>query len=330
MHKFFIILFTVLALTASSQDSLFLASEGPPRPEEDNPVELGMVFMPKVNGVITHFRFYKTAAEDASEYTLNLWNAYGGNAVLQKISAPGRGGWIRVALTTPARVSAGSYYVVSVHFAKGRYGGRSSVFSSARVRGNLTAPSTAQAGGNGRYIYGSTTAFPTKTYNASSYYVDVVFSPERKTLIVNAGRDTTLVTPINGMVGDYMLRGFVDGDDVKFTWRKEWPLELADTMLNANTLTPILRDLAALPHRYVLRGVDKWGTISEHMVTVNVVDNPKSVVMILKRDGQTFIEIYQDGSWRQVTTTGITGLWFFQGINSPGFDGDIIEEPPPR
>src|SRR5205814_428762 len=35
---------------------------------------------------------------------------------------------------------------------------------------------TGVSGGNGLYLYSSTSAFPTQTYDASNYYVDVVFS----------------------------------------------------------------------------------------------------------------------------------------------------------
>lgn len=319
----------LLTLCVSCQDSLFLNSEGPARPEEDQPVELGTVFSPKVNGVITHFRFYKTVADDASEFTLNLWNAYGVNAVRQKISAVGKAGWVRIPLTTPARVTAGSHYVVSVYFPAGRYGGRTGVFTSARVRGNLTAPSSVQAGGNGRYVYSGTTAFPTLTFSGSAYYVDVVFSPDsqpHKPLIVNAGRDTTLVCPIDSFIAAYKLNGFVSGDDVTFTWHKDYPLGLEDSLLNGNTLTPTLTNLASVPYTFTLVGVDKWGTISEDKVIIDVVTNPKQIVLTLKLDGKPFIEIFQDGSWRFLPSG--TGTWHFKGSTEKGFDGTASDEPP--
>jgi hypothetical protein len=330
MLKFLSALLTVLTLSASSQDSLFLASEGPARPEEDNPVELGTVFSPKVAGVITHFRFYKTVATDASEFTLNLWNAYGVNAARQKATATGKTGWIRIPLTTPVRVTPGSHYVVSVHFPAGRYGGRTGVFTSARVRGNLTAPSSTQAGGNGRYLYSATTGFPAQTFSASAYYVDIVFLADNqvhKPLIVNAGRDTTLVCPIDSFIAAYKLNGFVSGDDVAFTWHKEGPLGLDDTMINANTLTPTVMNLVSVPYTYTLVGIDKWGNTSESKVVLDVQTNPKQIVLTLKLEGKPFIEIFQDGSWRFIPSG--TGTWHFKGSIDKGFDGVGSDEPPP-
>ncbi|MBV8452021.1 MAG: DUF4082 domain-containing protein, partial [Deltaproteobacteria bacterium] len=42
--------------------------------------------------------------------------------------------------------------------------------------GPLTAPSSAASGGNGVYAYGSSSVFPTNSYNAANYWVDVVFA----------------------------------------------------------------------------------------------------------------------------------------------------------
>jgi hypothetical protein len=316
-----------LCIVSYSQDSLFLDSEKPAIAEEDNPVELGMVFQPKVNGLITHFRFYKTVAADTSQFTLNLWNAYGTNAIRQKVTAPGKIGWIRVALTTPVKVTAGSHYVVSVHFPAGRYGGRTGVFSSARTRGNLTAPSSSQAGGNGRYLYNTTTGFPSQTYSNSAYYVDIVFMPDsqaRKPLIVNAGRDTTLICPIDSFIASYKLNGFVSGDDVAFTWHKEYPIGLDDSMINANTLTPTIMNLVSVPYTFTLVGIDKWGNTSQSKVIIDVQTNPKQIVLTLKLEGKPFIEIFQDGSWQFVPAQ--TGTWHFKDSIKKGFEGDVSNE----
>jgi hypothetical protein len=324
MRTILTFVFSLSWVITTAQDSLFLSTETPVKAEEDNPVELGMVFSPKVNGTITHFRFYKTLATDASQFTLNLWNAYGVNAVRQKVSAPGLLGWVRVPLATPARVTAGSHYVVSVHFPAGRYGGRTGVFTSARTRGNLVAPSSAQAGGNGRYLYGATTGFPTQSFSSSAYYVDVVFLPDNQPhqpLIVNAGRDTTLICPIDSFIASYKLKGFVSGDDVTFTWRKDYPLGLDDTMINANTLTPTVMNLVSVPYKFTLMAKDKWGTTAEHTITIDVQTNPKQIVLTLQLDGKPFIEIYQDGSWRFLPTG--TGTWHFKGSTNAGFEGTI-------
>jgi hypothetical protein len=51
-------------------------------------------------------------------------------------------------------------------------------FATAHTNGPLTAPSSASSGGNGVYAYGSQSLFPTNSYDASSYGVDVLFRPQ--------------------------------------------------------------------------------------------------------------------------------------------------------
>ena len=54
-------------------------------------------------------------------------------------------------------------------------------FTADVTSGVLTAPSSANAGGNGVYAYGGTNTaglFPTNTFNSSNYFADVVFRPQ--------------------------------------------------------------------------------------------------------------------------------------------------------
>ena len=51
-------------------------------------------------------------------------------------------------------------------------------FSSAVTNGPLTAPASGSTTyGNGVYAYGTTTTFPTSSYQATNYGVDVLFNP---------------------------------------------------------------------------------------------------------------------------------------------------------
>ena len=62
------------------------------------------------------------------------------------------------------------------YHSNGFYSANSNYFSSATTNGPLTAPSSSTSGGNGVYAYGSGSAFPTNSYNASNYWVDVIFN----------------------------------------------------------------------------------------------------------------------------------------------------------
>ena len=58
----------------------------------------------------------------------------------------------------------------------GQYSVSSNYFAAAFSRGPLTALASGASGGNGVYRYGSTPSnFPTNTFQAENYWVDVVF-----------------------------------------------------------------------------------------------------------------------------------------------------------
>ena len=59
----------------------------------------------------------------------------------------------------------------------GPYAADGAYFASKGVdNGPLHALQNGVSGGNGVYAYGSTSAFPSSTFNSANYWVDVVFS----------------------------------------------------------------------------------------------------------------------------------------------------------
>ena len=69
-------------------------------------------------------------------------------------------------------VTAGTPYVASYHTDTGPYPFTSNGLASAVTNGPLTALAS-----GGVYVYGSSEVFLSSTYNASDYWVDVVYSP---------------------------------------------------------------------------------------------------------------------------------------------------------
>ena len=80
-------------------------------------------------------------------------------------------GWQQVNLSSPVTLAPGSTYIASYH-TDGFYSVDLHFFTSTLTSGSLTAPS----GGNGVYAYGNSSIFPTSTFAASNYWVDVVFN----------------------------------------------------------------------------------------------------------------------------------------------------------
>ena len=84
-------------------------------------------------------------------------------------------GWQQASFSSPIAITAGTTYVVSYHTTVGQYSANGSYFSSAADN----APLHGVANGvspNGVYVYSSSTTFPTSSFNATNYWVDVVFS----------------------------------------------------------------------------------------------------------------------------------------------------------
>ncbi|WP_037938184.1 DUF4082 domain-containing protein, partial [Streptosporangium roseum] len=65
----------------------------------------------------------------------------------------------------------------SYHTTSGYYSVTRPYFTTQYTNGPLTALANGAGGGNGVYKYGPTNSFPTDTYKASNYWVDVVFTP---------------------------------------------------------------------------------------------------------------------------------------------------------
>jgi len=78
-------------------------------------------------------------------------------------------------ISTPVPIAAGTVYVASYHTNTGFYAGDNGYFAAGVDNGPLHALQNGVDGGNGVYAYGSDIVFPTNTYKATNYWVDVVF-----------------------------------------------------------------------------------------------------------------------------------------------------------
>ena len=86
-------------------------------------------------------------------------------------------GWQQINFTTPVAITANTTYVASYHAPNGKYSVDENYFNSSLVSGPLQGLADGMDGSNGVYRYGSTSGFPTDTFNKSNYWVDVVFQP---------------------------------------------------------------------------------------------------------------------------------------------------------
>jgi hypothetical protein len=103
-------------------------------------------------------------------------------------------GWQELALSSPVAISADTTYVASYYSPDGGYAYDTSYFTAAVDSSPLHALADAPGEPNGVYRYG-VSGFPTDTFQASNYWVDVVFSPNQP-----AAPTITGFTPATGTV----------------------------------------------------------------------------------------------------------------------------------
>lgn len=170
---------TIAAAPTTTNTSVWSASTVPSTVDSgpDSAVELGMKFRSDVSGYITGIRFYK-ASTNTGTHVANLWTATGTKLASATFSAESASGWQQVNFATPVAITANTVYVASYHTNGGHYSDDMNFFSG---KGADNAPLHALADGtsgfNGLYAYGSSSTFPNQGYNASNYWVDVVFHP---------------------------------------------------------------------------------------------------------------------------------------------------------
>ncbi|WP_026282681.1 DUF4082 domain-containing protein [Rhizobium sp. 2MFCol3.1] len=155
---------------------LFNAGEGPTGSgfNDGTPLELGMKFVSSANGTISGISFYK-AAGDTGAHTGSIWTASGQLVGTVTFANESASGWQTAKFNSPIQITAGVTYIASYH-TTGSYVATANYFTTNHTNGVLTGLSSAASGGNGLYGYGANSLFPTGTYQASNYWVDVVFN----------------------------------------------------------------------------------------------------------------------------------------------------------
>ncbi|WP_157269485.1 N,N-dimethylformamidase beta subunit family domain-containing protein, partial [Azohydromonas aeria] len=141
-------------------------------------VELGVKFRVDVAGLVTGVRFYKGVGNTGT-HVGNLWSSDGTRLATATFVNESASGWQQVQFNPPVAVAANTVYVASYHAPNGRYAADYDFFASTGVN---NAPvrllRSGDSGGNGVYAYGSTSSFPSQSYRASNYWVDVLFMPD--------------------------------------------------------------------------------------------------------------------------------------------------------
>ncbi|HEX2808650.1 MAG TPA: DUF4082 domain-containing protein, partial [Kineosporiaceae bacterium] len=195
--------------------------------ENDNAaVELGVKFRSDVNGFITGIRFYK-GSQNTGTHVGHLWSTEGTMLAEATFTEESSSGWQEASFGAPVPITAGTTYIASYHAPQGNYADSGNYFASGFDSPPLHALADG-VDGDGVYKYGLSGSFPTETYNASNYWVDVVFND-------NVGPDTTPPT-ISSRSPASGNSGVATGGDVTATFNEP----MAPATIDATTVQ--LRD----------------------------------------------------------------------------------------
>ena len=165
-----------ISAQAAANDATLFGTSVPATPSaaDDSAVELGITFTPRVNGSVTAIRFYKGTGNTGT-HTGSLWSSSGSRLATATFVNETATGWQTVTLSKAVSVTAGTRYVASYYAPRARYAAVQGFFRSSYTSGDLTVPAN-----GGVYRYG-TSGFPQSSYQATNYYVDVVFRPTAST-----------------------------------------------------------------------------------------------------------------------------------------------------
>jgi hypothetical protein len=160
-------------------------------------VELGVKFTSEVAGSVTGIRFYK-AATNTGTHIASLWSAGGALLASATFTSETASGWQQVNFSTPVAIAANTTYIAAYLAPNGHYSDTSSAFASGGVSKPPLNALANSVSANGVYAYSTTSAFPTSTYKATNYWVDVDFEPGAKTESGGSAPVTDANVTVNG------------------------------------------------------------------------------------------------------------------------------------
>jgi hypothetical protein len=138
-------------------------------------VNLGVKFNADSAGTITGVRFYK-AATNTGTHVGSLWTSTGTLLAQATFSNETASGWQTATFSTPVAITAGTTYIASYLAPNGHYAVTGAAFSSAGIDNVPLHALRDPLGANGVYAYAGSTVFPSNSYNASNYWVDVLYA----------------------------------------------------------------------------------------------------------------------------------------------------------
>jgi|GEM_PF-2978975 len=139
-------------------------------------VVVGVKFRSEVAGSVTGIRFYK-ASTNTGTHLGSLWSSTGTLLASATFAGETGSGWQQVNFSTPVSIAANTTYIASYLAPRGHYSDTSSGFASSGVSNPPLTALASPTSPNGVYVYSAGNAFPSNSFKATNYWVDVAFEP---------------------------------------------------------------------------------------------------------------------------------------------------------
>ncbi|MET4042698.1 DUF4082 domain-containing protein [Bradyrhizobium sp. RT6a] len=320
--------FDIAVSAVPSTVSLFSSSDTPAvlSGSDTSQVNLGVQFTSSVAGTISGIKYYKSA-NDPGTHTGSLWSSTGTLLATATFTNESSSGWQTVTFSNPVSIAAGTSYVASFH-SNGHYVSSTSYFTTARTNGPLTAPANI----NGVYTYGASNLFPTSAYNASNYWVDVVFNSssgganQSPVAANDSGFYATQNVPL-GIPGSALLANDTDpdGNTLTITGASGGVNGVASFNAQSNSVafTPTVGYTGPASFNYGVS--DGHGGVASASVALNVNAASSTTVRLFSASQEPSIVAANDpksvelGIKFQASTPGdVIGLRFYKGPSNTG------------
>jgi VCBS repeat-containing protein len=308
--------------------SLFSSSDTPAvlSDSDTSQVNLGVQFTSSSSGIITGIKYYK-GTNDTGTHTGSLWSSTGTLLATATFTNETASGWQTLTFSNPVAISAGTTYVASYH-SNGHYAATGNYFATGRVNGPLTAP----AGNNGVYAYGTANLFPTGSFGATNYWVDVMFSPasggtnQAPVAVNDTGFSVTQNSSMSIAASTLLANDTdADGDPLTITGASDGVHGTAGFNAQSNTLsfTPDAGYTGPASFSYTIS--DGRGGTASASVSLAVNAASANIVSLFSSDSAPTITAVNDpnsvelGLKFQASSPGeITGLSFYKAASNTG------------
>ena len=255
-------------------------------------IQAGMKFKSSVDGFVTGVKFYKPVG-DLGTHIGQLYSSTQELLATVNFENETASGWQEAIFSTPVSITSGTTYLISYHSSTGDYNATPSGFSEAILNYPLRGLANGEDGPNGVFLYSSTPAFPTSTWEGGNYWVDVIFDTD-----VNAAPTVAITSPSEGGTftapADIVITADVSDTDGSVTsvefFEGENSLGVDSDGTDGWSMT--WKEVAA--NSYILTAVatddDSEATTSEAVnIVVEVPNVAPSVAITSPSDNATFI-----------------------------------------